>query len=409
MILPIRDNAPTYEFPAANVSLIVICLLVFVWQLTYPGGLVASREAWGEVPTRILAGGTVPGTSVPAWVTMFTSMWMHADFGHIFGNMYALWLFGDNVEWIMGRWRYLTFYVLCGLFASVVTTLLGYQSDMAGLGASGAIAGVMAAYLLTYPRARITSFMFIMPFSWLHAFTGTVGFTTRNISALWWIGSYLVFQVLYVGVAVGQGMWLNLGIYAHVSGALAGAGLLFVLRLKDRIPDPDHHTQSSMLTSAVVGDEGDGGVGTQPVMTISAEADRLRRLQARRPRLPEPEFSDWQVDEMVVRGDYSAAICHCQDMLEIARLQDNTHRSQGYSRLLARLEREAASTRPLEIQQQRDIGSRTPAPVQEAEADEDGGTQRGFNLIEPGGVQRGTRRRRGRRKIENPFLAGDED
>ncbi len=130
---------------------------------------------------------------------MFTLMFMHANFWHIFGNMYALWLFGDNVEWLLGRFRNFIFYILCGLIASVVTVLLGYESNLPGLGAGGAILGGLAVYLIFYPRARITSLVWYDYFSFGHIYTGKLWPHIRNISAIWYMvrGSFfsLSFQV----------------------------------------------------------------------------------------------------------------------------------------------------------------------------------------------------------------------
>lgn len=395
MILPLRDNAPGYELPVVNLSIILVCILVFFIQCIYPGGLEGSREAWGEVPTRILSGGFVPGTHVPAWVTMFTSMWMHADFWHIFGNMYALWLFGDNVEWVMGRARYLLFYILCGLVASVATTLLGYQSDMAGLGASGAILGVMGAYVICYPRARITSFMFLWPSLYNLAVFGTWGFTVRNISALWWMGSYIAFQLLMSFLLLGTGTWLNLGIYAHSAGAIAGIGLVYLFRLKDRMPDPTHPTQCNELTLPVAGEEGDAGGSYEPVNTLNQELSRLHGLHGRGyAPAPPPELHDFRVDELVEGRHYRAALQHCLEMRQLAREEDDHERVLAYGNKIKELQALVESLPPEKLPVHEDTHEPEHKkhygyqPAAHAEPEED------FDLLHPGEVKRGTRRRK---------------
>ncbi len=395
MILPLRDNAPGYELPVVNLSIITICVLVFTAQCLYPGGLSASREAWGEVPVRILAGGVVPGTHFPAWLTLFTSMWMHADFWHIFGNMYALWLFGDNIEWIMGRARYFLFYLLCGIVANVVTTLLGFQSEMAGLGASGAIFGVLGAYLICFPRARITSLMFLWPSLYNIMLYGTWGFTVRNISALWWMGSYIAFELLFSFLLVGAGAWLNLGIYAHASGALVGIGLVYVLRLKDRMPPPEDPTQSGELTVPIIGEEGDMGASYEPVNTLDKELARLQGLHGRGyAPAPPPELQDFRVDELVAAQHYRAALQHCLEMRQLAREDDDHERVLAYGAKIEELRAILDSLPPekLPVVEHPDRPAQ-PRPAGPAAAP--AAPAEGFDLLNPGQVKRGTRQRKG--------------
>ena len=335
MAIPLRDNAPSYDIPWVNLGLIGGCVVVFLLQLTHPGGLEGSREMWGEVPTRILAGDPVPGTSISAWVTLFTSMWMHADIFHLLGNVYALWLFGDNIEWLLGRARYLLFYLACGLAASLFTTVFGYQSDMAGLGASGAIAGVMCAYLIAYPRAKITSIVWFSPFSIGHAMSGSWGFQVRNMSAFWFVGTWVVFQVWWSGYMLFQGQMLNLGIYAHATGAVAGACLVYALANKRRWPKPEHHTRSAALTSVIIGDEGDAGGGSEPVSTLGEELERIREEhKASKYAIPEQRFVDYTAEELMNTGKLTEAREHCREMLVLAKERGERHRELGYERIL---------------------------------------------------------------------------
>ena len=299
--MPIRDNAPSYAVPLVTVTLILINCYIFYLQLVFPGGFEQSLMTWGEIPTRILKGELVPGTTYPAWVTMFSSMFMHAGFDHIIGNMYALWLFGDNIEWLLGHFRYAIFYLTCGFLANVVTVYLGYESDLPGIGASGAIAGVMAAYLIEYPRARITSLIFIWPFSLWHAATGQVGFVLRNMSAFWYIGSWVVLQLAFAMGFIAMDVHVNLGIYAHAAGALSGAGLVYLLAIRSRIPSADAPCRTDELTSPIIGDEGDaGGSGDGYVPSLEDEIEQLREERS---------------DSPVIASEYAYHDAYLEDLL----------------------------------------------------------------------------------------------
>jgi membrane associated rhomboid family serine protease len=335
-MLPLRDNAPRGAEPVVNYSLLLICVTVFIMQLLFPGGFEHSLYVWGEVPTRILSGGVVPGTTLPAWVTWLSSMFMHGGVEHLAGNMIMLWLFGDNVEWLLGRFRYIVFYLLCGLLANVATTLIGYQGDQPGIGASGAIAGVMAAYMLVYPRARVTSLLWITPFSFMHMGTGQWGFVLRNISALWYIGGWIALQLVLGGLLVVSEVHVNAGIYAHVAGAAVGAAMCPLLVIAARRPEPDHAVVTDELTAAVWGDEGDGGSGGSEALSLAEEAHRIR--MARTDQLLEESFKDYVVEELAAKGDLKGALAHCREMRDIAVRRDDQHRVKGYDRLIDGLE-----------------------------------------------------------------------
>jgi membrane associated rhomboid family serine protease len=223
-MFPLRDNAPKGAFPIVTVLLILVNVWVFYLQLTFPGGFEASLFTWGMRPKLILAGGNIPGTDISAWWTILTSMFMHGGLMHIIGNMMGLWLFGDNVEWLLGRVRFILFYLASGLIAGTVTMYLGSSSDLPGIGASGALAGVMAAYLIFYPTAKVTTLLFF----------GII--TIIDISALWYIGGWIAMQLFQAGALLANGVNINAGIYAHAAGAIAGAILVWPLLLRSRRP-----------------------------------------------------------------------------------------------------------------------------------------------------------------------------
>jgi membrane associated rhomboid family serine protease len=152
-MLPIRDRLPSRRVPVVNYLLIAVNVMAFVWQMAslasgFPERLFMVKYAL--VPAHFMAH---PIESIPS---IFTSMFMHGGVGHIAGNMLFLWIFGDNVEDALGRFRYLGFYLLSGIAAALAQILIDPSSRVPMVGASGAIAGVLAAYVSLYPRAPVT-------------------------------------------------------------------------------------------------------------------------------------------------------------------------------------------------------------------------------------------------------------
>lgn len=340
--MPIRDNAPSYATPWVTIALIFANVVAFVMQLMHPGGFEQSVYTWGEIPKNILSGQKVMGTDFPAWVTMFTSMFLHGGFEHIIGNMWSLWLFGDNVEWLLGRARYFVFYIACGFLANVATVFLGYESDMPGVGASGAIAGVMAAYLIFYPRARITSLIFARPYGFWHAMTGEVGFIYRNISAYYFIGWWILLQIVISMGMIMANVNLNLGLYAHAAGALSGAGLVWALVIRDRIPSPDHPSRCAPLTSMIIGDAGAAGEENSLDaygMPLDQEILRLRLESRAEAHDYTAAISDDYLDDLIERGEYAAALRHAKDMRKVAEDEKRLSLLRAYGEIIGRLER----------------------------------------------------------------------
>jgi len=156
-MLPIGDQNPTRTTPFVNYILLAANLLAFVLQFLYIQGVgeAATIAGYGLVPRRLIQ--DPPGEAF----TILTSMFMHGGLMHLGGNMLYLYIFGDNVEDALGHVRYLAFYLLCGLAAAAAQFLIGPSSPVPMVGASGAIAGVLGAYLVLYPRAPVTVFVFI--------------------------------------------------------------------------------------------------------------------------------------------------------------------------------------------------------------------------------------------------------
>ena len=156
-MIPLHDDNPTEITPWLTVGFMVVCVLVFAWQLTLGDALQAAVYSFGVTPA-VLLGEVRLGPElavIPPWATMFTSMFMHGGWLHLLGNLLYLWIFGNNVEDAMGHVRFLVFYLLCGLAAVYAQALPDPDSVIPMIGASGAISGVLGAYLLLYPKAKV--------------------------------------------------------------------------------------------------------------------------------------------------------------------------------------------------------------------------------------------------------------
>jgi membrane associated rhomboid family serine protease len=280
-VLPLKDNNPTSRFPIVTVGLIVVCVAVFIWQLNFPENQRLSEAGFGHIdqssleygaiayrithtgagkcdigavsefaPGQFEAGVVCPGTKdfdeavarsqadpgaslgpfqidqKPWWETLFTSMFMHGGILHIAGNMLFLWVFGNNIEEKMGRLKFLLFYVLAGLIAVYTQAVIDPGSTAPTIGASGAIAGVLGAYALLFPKARVLTLIFIIFFVTL------VEIPALILLALWFI---LQFVPALGQVAVGSGGDQGVAYFAHVGGfvfglAVAGAMLAAMRR-----------------------------------------------------------------------------------------------------------------------------------------------------------------------------------
>jgi membrane associated rhomboid family serine protease len=310
--LPLRDNAPGPRIPYVTLALILVNTLVYLAELSAPGGPLAVIAEWGLTPARLDP------------ITFFTSTYLHFDLLHLLSNMLILWLLGDAIEWLCGPWKFLLFYTLCGITASIMLFLLGGLSELAGAGASGAIAGVMGAYLLHFPRARITCYVLI----WIvfPVFSGL-----RNISALWFCGAWIVQQFYSSFVALSVLEPGPYGVIAHAAGAGAGMGLIYLLRIPHRAPGRDHPLRSGRLSTIIIGDEGDAGTGRAPRLLAHEARAAARVVAMSTPFDPEP------VQRLIRAGDLLAAEAFAEMMLSQAEADFNERRVAGYLQLLAEI------------------------------------------------------------------------
>jgi membrane associated rhomboid family serine protease len=212
-MIPLRDDQPAFSTPFINYFLIVLNVLVFVWELSVSHrALSLFMLEFGVVPHHTLAVLTGHSTApvATAIVPLFTSMFLHASFLHVAGNMLFLWIFGDNVEDYLGHFKYLLFYLASGVAAGLTHILLNQGSRVPSVGASGAIAGVMGAYFVLYPRARVLIwfppiFFFHVP-AWL-------------MLGYWFVGNFLSGTATTIAETSQSG---GIAFWAHVGGFIAG-------------------------------------------------------------------------------------------------------------------------------------------------------------------------------------------
>ncbi|HET8550420.1 MAG TPA: rhomboid family intramembrane serine protease [Bryobacteraceae bacterium] len=213
-MIPLRDTQPSHSTPVVTATIIAVNVLVFLYQFwldQYSGN--AFIATYGLIPDRL------------STADLVTSMFLHGGWMHLIGNMWFLWIYGDNVEDVLGHGRFLLFYVLCGMAAAVTHVMMNPYSRIPTVGASGAIAGVMGAYIMKFPHSRILTLVPIFVF-----------FTTMELPALVILAYWFLLQVFsglgsigYSNVSRGGVAW-----WAHAGGFLAGMILIQVLGTRER-------------------------------------------------------------------------------------------------------------------------------------------------------------------------------
>jgi membrane associated rhomboid family serine protease len=208
MFLPLRDENPSGKFAFVNISLLVANIAMFLYQLTLtPPVFKAFVFANAMVPARVSGWVNGATTFETAFLPLITSMFLHAGFAHILGNMLFLWIFGDNVEAEFGHLQYLLFYLVCGVGAGLVHIAFNFHSHLPALGASGAISGVMGAYIVLEPRNRILCLFFI--------------FVIR-VPAVIVLGGWFAMQFLSGISSLGNAVNGGVAVWAHIGGFLIG-------------------------------------------------------------------------------------------------------------------------------------------------------------------------------------------
>jgi membrane associated rhomboid family serine protease len=221
-MIPLRDIHPTRRLPIITISLIATNVLVFLYQVSL------DDRALNQL---ILSAGMIPhqvthNFGLAVGRDLLTSMFLHGGWMHLLSNMLYLWIFGDNIEDVLGRVRFLGFYVVCGISASLVQVLSEPNAEIPMVGASGAIAGVLGAYLILFPHARIQSLVFFFYF---------IRFV--EIPAIVVLGFWFVTQFFNGLASLGVSEMVGIAYFAHVGGFVAGVALILPFRNR-RPPRP---------------------------------------------------------------------------------------------------------------------------------------------------------------------------
>jgi len=227
MLFPLHDDAPTERRPI--VTWVLIAVTTGLWLVVQGAGqhvpLVRSLCELGLIPAEITGRGAGEAVDLDgaqcilgagrSWFTLVTSMFLHGGWLHLLGNMWFLWIFGDNIEGAFGRVGYLAFYLVCGLAAAGAQVAIDPSSTMPMVGASGAISGVMGAYIVRYPRTHVSTLLFLGIF-----------FTILRVPAYLMLGYWILLQVLGAFVGTGEGV----AFWAHVGGFAAGVAIAVATR-----------------------------------------------------------------------------------------------------------------------------------------------------------------------------------
>ena len=227
-MIPLRDDNPTSITPFVTYVFIAACVLVFLWQMSLgEKGFEAAVLALGVIPATLLGDARLPLELylVPPVATVFSSMFLHGGFMHLAGNMLYLWIFGNNVEDTLGHGRFVLFYVMSGAAAAAAQTALSTASSVPMIGASGAVSGVLGAYLLLFPRANVLT-LIVFGF-----FVRLVRIPAVLVLGLWFLVQFLSGLATWGGaVSRGEAVGGETAWFAHLGGFLAGMLLLFARR-----------------------------------------------------------------------------------------------------------------------------------------------------------------------------------
>ncbi len=220
-MIPLRDINPTERFAVVTFVLIVLNIAVYIYEIAL--GRIAGDlfvQHFALVPANLFSSALMTGQPVPVPATLLTSMFLHGGFLHIAGNMLYLWVFGNNIEDAMGRARFVVFYTFCGVIAALAHAWVNRFSTVPMIGASGAISGVLGAYLLLFPRARVVTLVFF-------------GFYVRTIPipAMLVLGFWFALQ--FLNAVLDSGSHGGVAWYAHVAGFIAGMLLIGLFKRKD--------------------------------------------------------------------------------------------------------------------------------------------------------------------------------
>jgi membrane associated rhomboid family serine protease len=232
-MIPFRDNIPSRSFPVITICIILINAAAFVYELSLGRALDSFLMQYGVVPAVVASW---PESDVPLQavaIPFVTSMFLHGGWLHLIGNMWYLWIFGDNIEDRLGHFTFLIFYLLCGLGAGIVHTILNYHTVVPAVGASGAIAGVLGAYLVSYPFARV---MTLVP---IFIFIQVIEIPAMIVLGLWFVMQFFYGTASLAATTASEG---GVAWWAHVGGFVIGLILVGLFPRKDR-PRYDYYSR----------------------------------------------------------------------------------------------------------------------------------------------------------------------
>lgn len=219
-MFPLRDTIPSRRRPVVTTGIVVVCSAVFLFELMLGRDLPGFLQRWAFVPAHLFSPGVFDTSLIATlWAALF-SMFLHGGWLHIIGNMWFLWVFGDNVEDVLGHGAYVAFYLICGLAATAAQAVVEPSSTVPMVGASGAIAGVLGAYLVWFPWSRVKTFVFL-------GFFFTVAELPAPLFLVMWFVIQFFSGTLSLAAPSGGG---GVAFFAHIGGFVAGLAAAVWLR-----------------------------------------------------------------------------------------------------------------------------------------------------------------------------------
>ena len=218
-MIPFHDENPTKHFPLLTIALIAGNIFVFFWEFSYPGQTSRLFTNYGLVPYEFAR------APVQTYLNVFSAMFLHAGLLHLAGNMLYLWIFGNNIEDILGKIRFITFYLLCGLIAALCHVFMDTGSEIPMVGASGAISGILGAYLVLFPKAKVKTLVFL-------GILVTIVRLPAVVLLLFWLGIQ-IYSNMAMSHTGGGVAWV-----AHIGGFIAGMVLILPFKASLKPPKP---------------------------------------------------------------------------------------------------------------------------------------------------------------------------
>jgi membrane associated rhomboid family serine protease len=219
MFFPFHDENPTRHFPLLTIVLIGANIFVFFWEFSYPGQIASLFTSYGLVPSHFVE------APIQTYPNVFSAMFLHAGLMHLAGNMLFLWIFGNNIEDVLGKIRFITFYLLCGVIAALCHVFMDTGSEIPMVGASGAISGVLGAYLMLFPKAKVKTLVFL-------GILITIVRIPAAFLLVFWLGIQ-IYSNMASGNVGGGVAWM-----AHIGGFAAGMILILPFKASLKPPRP---------------------------------------------------------------------------------------------------------------------------------------------------------------------------